>query len=144
MEGDEILTYKNRIYIPNVADLRMIVMDEIHQAPYSGHPGYQKTIATTRKKYFWTGMTKYIIDYISKCMKCQQMKVEHQHPVGLLQPLLILEWKWEVISMDFITGFPMTMRQHDSIMVVVDKLTKESHLYLSNRHIKLMPLQRFS
>ena len=72
-------------------------------------------------------MKKEIADYISKCMKCQQVKVEHQHPTGLLQPLLVPEWKWEVISMDFITGFPMTVRQHDSIMVVVDKLTKASH-----------------
>ena len=39
-----ILTYKGRIYIPDVADLRRVVMDEIHQAPYSGHPGYQKTL----------------------------------------------------------------------------------------------------
>ena len=61
-------------------------------------------------------------------MKCQQVKVEHQHPTGLLQPLPVLEWKWEVISMDFMTGFPMIVRQHDSIMVVVDKLTKVAHL----------------
>ena len=50
LEEDGILTYKNRIYIPNVANLRRIVMDEIHQAPYSGHPRYQKMIATTRKQ----------------------------------------------------------------------------------------------
>ena len=56
LEGDKLLTYKNRIYIPNVADLRMIVMDEIHQAPYFGHPGYQKTISIARKQYFWPGM----------------------------------------------------------------------------------------
>ena len=55
------------------------------------------------------------------------MKVEHQHLVGLLQPFPVLEWKWEVISMDFITGLPMNWRQHDSIMVVVDKLKKETH-----------------
>ena len=53
LEEDGLLTYKNRIYIPNVADLRRVVMDEIHQPPYSGHPGYQKTIATSRKQYFW-------------------------------------------------------------------------------------------
>ena len=50
LEEDGLITYKNRIYIPNVADLRRVVMDEIHQTPYSGHPGYQKTIATARKK----------------------------------------------------------------------------------------------
>ena len=66
-------------------------------------------------------------EYISRCMKCQQVKVEHQHPAGLLQPLPVSEWKWEVISMDFIARLPMTWRQHDSIMVLVDKLTKATH-----------------
>ena len=67
---DDGLTYKNRIYIPNVADLRRVVMDEIHQAPYSGHPGYHKTTATARKQYFWPGMKKDMDEYISRCMKC--------------------------------------------------------------------------
>ena len=75
MEEDGILTYKGRIYIPDVAELRRVVMDEIHQAPYSGHPGYQKIIATARKQYFWPGMKKDMAKYISRCMKCQQLKV---------------------------------------------------------------------
>ena len=50
-------------------------MDEIHKMPYFAHPGYQKTIATTRKKYFWLGMKKDIDEYIYKCMKCPQVKV---------------------------------------------------------------------
>ena len=66
-------------------------------------------------------------EYILRCMKCQQVKVENQHLAGFLQPLPVPEWKWEVISIDFITGLLMTWRQHDSIMVVVDKLTKETH-----------------
>ena len=52
LEEDGILTYKGRIYIPNVAELRRVVMDEIHQAPYSGHLGYQKTISIAKKQYF--------------------------------------------------------------------------------------------
>ena len=64
-------TYKGRIYIPNVAYLRRVVMDEIHQAPYSSHPGYQIKIATAIKHYFWPGMKKDIVEYVSKCMKCQ-------------------------------------------------------------------------
>ena len=112
LEEHGLLTYKNIIYIPNLANLRTMVMDEIHQAPCSGHPGYQKTIAIARRQYFWPGMKKDMAEYISRCMKCQQVKVEHRHPVGLLQPLPVPEWKWEVISMDFITGLPMTWRQH--------------------------------
>ena len=69
-------------------------------------------------------------------MKCQQVKVEHQHPTGLLQPLPIQKWKWEVISMDFITGLPMIVRQNDSIMVVVEKLTKASQFILVNSMYK--------
>ena len=55
------------------------------------------------------------------------MKVGNQHLAGLLQPFPVPEWKWKIISMDFIIGFPMTLRQHDSIMVVVDTMTKLSH-----------------
>ena len=93
LEEDGLLTYKNRIYIPNVADLRIIVMDEIHQAPYSSHPGYQKMICTARKKYFCLGMKKDMAEYISRCMKSQQVNVEHQHQAGLLQPFPVPEWK---------------------------------------------------
>jgi hypothetical protein len=60
-------------------------------------------------------------------MECQRVKAEHRHPAGLLHPLPIPEWKWEVVTMDFITGLPRTNKQHDSIMVVVDKLTKAAH-----------------
>ena len=66
-------------------------MDEIHQAPYYGHRGHQKTIATAKKQYCWPGMKKDIAEYISRCMKCQQVKVEHQRPIGLLHPLPVLE-----------------------------------------------------
>ena len=55
------------------------------------------------------------------------MKAEHRHPMGLLHPLPILEKKWEVITMDFITGLPRMNKKHDSIMVVVEKLTKDAH-----------------
>jgi putative transposase len=62
-----------------------------------------------------------------KCLECQQLKVEHRNPVVLLQTLQILEWKWEVISMDFITVLPKTTKKHDAIMVVVDNFSKAAH-----------------
>jgi hypothetical protein len=63
-------------------------------------------------------------------LECQKVKAEHRHPAGFLQPLPIPEWKWEVVTMDFITKLPRTTKQHDSIMVVVDNLTKVSHFIL--------------
>jgi hypothetical protein len=60
-------------------------------------------------------------------LECQKVKAEHRHPTGLLQPLPISEWKWEVVTMDFITKLLKTNKQHDYIMVVVDNLTKASH-----------------
>ena len=66
------------------------------------------------------------------------MKVENQHPAGLLQPLPILEWKRELTSLDFITGFPLTQKQHDSIMVVVDKLSKYAHFILVKSTYKVV------
>jgi hypothetical protein len=60
-------------------------------------------------------------------LECQKVKAEHKHPTGLLLPFPILEWKWEVVTMDFITKLPRTLKQHESIMVVVDKITKAMH-----------------
>jgi hypothetical protein len=60
-------------------------------------------------------------------MECWKVKAEHRHPMGLLQLLPTPEKKWEVITIDFITKLPRKERQHDSIMVVVDKLTKADH-----------------
>jgi hypothetical protein len=58
-----------------------------------------------RKEFYWPNMKGETVEYLAKCIECQQVKVEHQHPARLLQPLPIPEWKWEIISMDFITGY---------------------------------------
>ena len=58
---------------------------------------------------------------------CQQEKAEHQRLAGLLQPSEIAEWKWEHITMDFVTHFPRTSQMHDAVRVIVDQLTKSAH-----------------
>ena len=68
-----------------------------------------------------------VVDYVTKCLTCQQVKAEHQRPAGLLQPLWIPEWKWEDIAMDFVVGLPKTVGQHDSVWVIVDRFTKSAH-----------------
>ncbi|GAU22845.1 hypothetical protein TSUD_282120 [Trifolium subterraneum] len=64
---------------------------------------------------------------LKRCIVCQQVKIEHQKPAGPLQPLEILEWKWEHITMDFVSGLPRNQKGEDSIWVIVDRLTKSAH-----------------
>jgi hypothetical protein len=72
-------------------------------------------------------MKREIAEYVVVCDSCQRIKVEHQKPAGLLQPLQIPQWKWDEIGMDFIVGLPRTRSSYDSIWVVLDRLTKAAH-----------------
>jgi len=75
-------------------------------------------------------MKKEIAAYVARCEICCQVKAIHLNPVGLLQPLPVLGWKWEEISMDFIVGLPTTQKGNDSIWVIMDHLTKSAHFIL--------------
>ena len=84
-------------------------------------------ISAIKRHFFWPKLKDDIAMLIAKCQECQLVKAEHQHPSILLQPLPILEWKWEVISMDFIIVLPKSKKQNDYIFVVIDNLSKEAH-----------------
>lgn len=127
VSGDGMLLYKKGLFVPNNNSLKNLILNEFHTTHYAGHPGYPKMLTALQKEYYWPGMKNHVAEYLAQCLECQQIKAEHQHPAGLLQPLPIPEWKWEIISMDFITGLPRTKRNNDSIMVVVDKLSKAAH-----------------
>ena len=77
-----------------------------------------------------------IMEYVSQCHTYRRVKAEHQQPVGLLQPLHIPVWKWDKISMDFIIGLPKTPSGHDSIWVIVDRLTKVARFYSGKDRIQ--------
>ena len=83
-----------------------------------------------KKLYYWPNLKKEVVDFVARCLDCQQVKAECTHPYESIHPISIVEWKWEVILMDFITSLLRTSRQHDSIMVVVDRLTKVAHILL--------------
>ncbi|WRX12995.1 Integrase zinc-binding domain - like 9 [Theobroma cacao] len=82
---------------------------------------------TIKESYWWSGMKRDIAEFVVKCLTCQQIKAEHQKPSGTLQPLLIPEWKWEHVTMDFVLGLPRTQSGKDAIWVIVDRLTKSAH-----------------
>jgi hypothetical protein len=126
-DSEGLLRFISRIYVPPNDELRMLILSEAHRAVYMAHPGVTKMRADLKPLFFWKGMKDDIVNYVAICLECQQVKDEHRHPVGLLQPHAIPELKWKVISMDFIVGLPLMARRHDSIFIVVDTLTKSTH-----------------
>ena len=126
-----------RLCVPDVIELKKEIMEEAHSSAYAMHPRSTKMYRTLRDHYWWRGMKREIAKFVSKCLTCQQIKIEHQKPAGLLQPLSIPEWKWERITMDFVTGLPRTQRGHDVIWVIMDRLTKSAHFIDTNNTYSL-------
>ncbi|GKE65085.1 putative reverse transcriptase domain-containing protein, partial [Tanacetum coccineum] len=81
-------------------------------------------------------MKKDIALYVSKCLTCSNVKAKHQKPSGLLQQPEIPKWKWENIKMDFITRLPRTSSRHDSIWVIVDRLTRSAYFLAVHENYK--------
>jgi hypothetical protein len=119
--------FKNRICVPEIDSLRETILREPHDSDYSIHPGSTKMYHDLKQKYWWYGLKRDVAAHVAVHDVCQRVKVEHQRPAGLLHPLKVLEWKWEEIGMDFITGLPRTPKGYDSIWVIVDRLTKGAH-----------------
>jgi hypothetical protein len=125
-----VVKYKNRLVVPGNEELRRKILDEAHQSKLSIHPGSNKMYHDLRQLYWWSNMKQDITRYITECDICGRVKADHLWRLGFLQPLPIPVWKWEDISMDFITGLPRTAKGHDSIWFIVDHLTKTAHFLL--------------
>ncbi|GJU29942.1 putative reverse transcriptase domain-containing protein [Tanacetum coccineum] len=139
---DESLYFMDRIWVPLVGGVRTIIMDEAHKTRYSMHPRADKMYYDLRDMYWWPGMKRDIAMYVSKCLTCSKVKAEHQRPSGLLQQPEIPEWKWDNITMDFITELPRTKSGHDTIWVVVDRLTKTTHFLAIREDYSIEKLAR--
>ena len=124
---DGMLTLRGRACVPDVGDLRKMIMEEAHCSAYAMHLGSTKMYRTIKENYWWSSMKRDIAEFVSRCLVCQQVKAEHRKPSGTLQPLPILEWKWEHITMDFVVGLPRTQAGFDAIWVIMDRITKSAH-----------------
>ncbi|GJW18797.1 putative reverse transcriptase domain-containing protein [Tanacetum coccineum] len=140
--SDGTLYYLDRIWVPLKGEVRTLIMDEAHKSKYSVHPGADKMYYDLRDRYWWPGMKKDIAEYVSKCLTCLKVKAEHQRPSGLLQQPEIPVWKWEGIAMDFVTKLPRTSSGHDTIWVIVDRLTKSAHFLPMREDYKMDRLAR--
>jgi hypothetical protein len=125
-----ILWFGDRLVVPKNPELRKRIMDEAHLSKFSMHPGSNKMYHDLRSLYWWTRMKREIANYIYLNATLAKVKASHLKVTGTLQPLPIPSWKWEDICMDFIVGLPNTSRHHDSIWVIVDRLTKTAHFLL--------------
>ncbi|KAG8480712.1 hypothetical protein CXB51_025402 [Gossypium anomalum] len=127
VDDDDCLRFKSRLCVPRNSELISTILNEAHCSRMSIHPGSTKMYNDLRRQFWWHGMKRDISDFVSKCLICQQVKAEHQVPTGLLQPIMIPEWKWDRVTMDFVSGLPLSESKKDAIWVVVDRLTKSAH-----------------
>ncbi|GJX54790.1 reverse transcriptase domain-containing protein [Tanacetum coccineum] len=118
---------KNQSWLPLFGNLRDLIMHESYKSKYSIHPGSDKMYQLLKKLYWWPNMKAIIAEYVSKCLTCFRVKAECQKPSGLLVQPEIPIWKWERITMDFITKLSKTSNEHDTIWVIVNRLTKFAH-----------------
>nr|GEU73316.1 putative reverse transcriptase domain-containing protein [Tanacetum cinerariifolium] len=115
-----------RSWLPCYGNLRTVIMHESHKSKYFVHPGSDKMNQDMKKLYWWPNMKADIATYVSKCLTCAKVKAEHQRPSGLVVQPKIPEWKWDNITMDFFTKFPKSSQGYNTILVIVDRLTKSA------------------
>nr|GEX46189.1 putative reverse transcriptase domain-containing protein [Tanacetum cinerariifolium] len=125
--ADGTLCLHGRSWLPCYGNLRSVIMHESDKSKYSIHPGSEKMYQDMKKIYWWPNMKADIATYISKCLTCAKVKDEHQRPSGLLVQPAIPMWKWDNITMDFITKLPKSSQGFDTIWVIVDRLIKFVH-----------------
>ena len=126
VHADGSLWYKGQVVIPQLTNLRDEILKEFHCSRFAVHPGGMKMYQDLRCQYYWSWMKRHVGDFVRPCLTCQQVKVEHQKPAGLLQLLEVAEWKWEHVTIDFVTHLPRTPQRHDAVWVIVDRLTKSA------------------
>ncbi|GJU58321.1 putative reverse transcriptase domain-containing protein [Tanacetum coccineum] len=96
-----------------------------------------------KKLYWWPKIKTIIVEYVGKCLTCSRVKAKCQKPSGLLGQPEIPMWKWERIMMDFVTKLPKTSNRHDTIWVIVDRLTKSVHFIPTRETDSMETLTRF-
>ena len=117
---------KPQLVIPNDSELKKQLLNESHNPLYAGHPGVQAMYQNLHRSFWWPYMYQDVEYYVTHCPTCQMHK-PLPYTQGTLTPLSIPKARWESISMDLITDLPRTLKGHDSILTVVDRMSKMTH-----------------
>nr|GFB28632.1 putative reverse transcriptase domain-containing protein [Tanacetum cinerariifolium] len=123
---DGTLCLNGRSWLPCYGDLQTVIIHDSHKSKYSIYPSSDKMYQTMKELYWWPNIKADITTYVSKCLTCVKVKAKHQKPSGLLVQPKIPEWKWDNITIDFVTKLPKSSQGYDTIWVVVDRLTKSA------------------
>ena len=123
---DGLLYYGGLLFVPGVEELQVDIIRQRHDNPAAGHPGRAATYELISRDYWWPGMRNTIARYLRNCDTCARIKPARHAPYGLLKPLQIPQRRWESVSMDFVTGLPLSSGSN-AILVVVDRLSKMAH-----------------
>ncbi|KAA0033187.1 ty3-gypsy retrotransposon protein [Cucumis melo var. makuwa] len=115
ISSDDGFTFDGRLCVPEDNAIKTELLIEAHSSPFTMHPGSTKMYQDLRCVYWWRNMKREVADFVSRCLVCQQVKAPRQKPASLLQPLSVPGWKWESVSMDFITGLPRTLKGYTVI-----------------------------
>nr|GEY18502.1 putative reverse transcriptase domain, ribonuclease H-like domain, aspartic peptidase domain protein [Tanacetum cinerariifolium] len=134
---DGTLCLNGRSWLPCYGDLRTVIMHESHKSKYSIHLGSDKMYQDMKRLYWWPNMKADIATYVGKCLTCAKVKAEQQRPSRLLVQPKIPEWKWDKITMDFVTKLHKSSQGYDTIWVIVDRLIK-SAIFVPMRETGLM------
>ena len=118
-----LLTYQDSVCVPEVDDLRLLIVQDRHDSPAAGHPGRRKTLSLVRRSFFWLGMSKFVHSFVDSCETCRRIKAVRHKPYGHLKSLPVPPHPWSSISMDLIEQLPPSS-DFTAILVVVDRLTK--------------------
>jgi transposase InsO family protein len=121
-----ILRYKNKVWVGPSVELQSKIVQALHSSPLGGHSGIPVTVRRIKQYFVWPGLKKLVHQLVSACTVCQQAKPERVKYPGLLQPLPIPDGAWQVVSLDFVEGFPLS-KNKNAVLVVVDKFSKYSH-----------------
>ncbi|GJX23775.1 putative reverse transcriptase domain-containing protein [Tanacetum coccineum] len=139
---DGPLCIEKQSWLPRLGGLRDLIMNESHKSKYSIHPCSIKMYHDLNKLYWRPNMKVRIANYVSKFLTCAKVKAEHQKPSGLLVQPEIPQWKWEKITMNFVTKPPRMASGHDTIWVIVDRLTKSAKFLTMNETYSIRKITR--
>jgi hypothetical protein len=124
----EVLLYHGRLVLSPHSPSIPWLLEEFHSTPSGGHSGFLRTYRRLADSLYWVGMQRSVREFVRSYNVCQRQKYSAITPGGLLQPLPIPNAVWEDLSLDFITGLPKS-KGYEDVLVVVDRLSKYSHLY---------------